>query len=185
MSGSRCFGKQSALAPRYQFVGEPGCDMCSKTRDRVSLTDGGVFDNLGVAVLEPGRAHDSIFNHPSATSSASTPAPPVRRRILPLLVAGPGGAILQSGPSQNSRCRVPGAPQVRRKRRASRLRSNLPRATGCKLSRRPGDLVRREEVRNYPTDFAPMSAKDLELLAKRGEHLTHIVVGRYLPGLGD
>jgi len=30
-----------------------------------------------------------------------------------------------------------------------------------------------------------MSAKDFELLAKRGEHLTHIVVGRYLPGLGD
>jgi hypothetical protein len=30
-----------------------------------------------------------------------------------------------------------------------------------------------------------MSAKDLELLAKRGEQLTHIVVERYLPGLGD
>jgi hypothetical protein len=79
-------------------------------------------------------------------------------------------------PSQSSRCRVPAAPQVRRKRRASRLRSNLPRATGCKLSRRPNDLVRREEVRNYLTDFAPMSAKDLELLAKRGEQLTHIVM---------
>jgi hypothetical protein len=38
---------------------------------------------------------------------------------------------------------------------------------------------------NYPTDFAPMSAEDLQLLTKRGEQRTHIIVDRYLPGLGD
>ena len=54
-----------------------------------------------------------------------------------------------------------------------------------KLPWTPSDLVRRDQVRNYPTDFAPMSAEDLELLAKRGEQLTHIIVDRYLPDLGD
>ena len=49
----------------------------------------------------------------------------------------------------------------------------------------PSDLIRRDEVRHYPTDFAPMSAKNLELLVKRGEQLTHVIVDHYLPGLGD
>ena len=47
----------------------------------------------------------------------------------------------------------------------------------------PPDLVTRDEVRNYPTDFAPISAKDLSLLTKRGEQLTHIIIDRYLPQL--
>lgn len=35
-----------------------------RSRHTVALTDGGVFDNLGVAVLEPGRAHDYALNEP-------------------------------------------------------------------------------------------------------------------------
>jgi NTE family protein len=44
----------------------------------------------------------------------------------------------------------------------------------------PPDLVRREAVKDYPTDFAPMSEKDMQLLATRGEQLTHLIVDRYL-----
>ncbi|WP_229180323.1 hypothetical protein, partial [Bradyrhizobium ivorense] len=49
----------------------------------------------------------------------------------------------------------------------------------------PPDLVRREEVSKYPTDFAPISRNNLELLTKRGEQLTQIIVDRYLSQLGD
>ena len=49
----------------------------------------------------------------------------------------------------------------------------------------PPDLVRREQVSDYPTDFAPMSRRNFELLTKRGEQLTQIIVDRYLQGLGE
>jgi hypothetical protein len=52
-----------------------------------------------------------------------------------------------------------------------------------RLPYRPIDLVGRDEVRNYPTDFASISAKDLDLLTKRGEQLAHIILDRYLPHL--
>ena len=47
----------------------------------------------------------------------------------------------------------------------------------------PLDLVTRDDVRNYPTDFAPMSAKDLELLTKkrRATHSDHRGSLRTLP----
>lgn len=52
-----------------------------------------------------------------------------------------------------------------------------------RLPHRPADLVTREEVRDYPTDFSPMSEKDLDLLTRRGEQLTHLIIDRYLPHL--
>jgi len=49
----------------------------------------------------------------------------------------------------------------------------------------PPDLVRREQVSEYPTDFAPISPDNIELLTTRGEQLTHIIIDRYLSGLGE
>ena len=43
----------------------------------------------------------------------------------------------------------------------------------------PPDLVPREAVRDYPTDFAPMSAGDIERLSRRGEQLTHLMLDHY------
>lgn len=47
----------------------------------------------------------------------------------------------------------------------------------------PADLVRREEVVDYPTDFSAMSAEDIERLALRGEQLTRLLVDHYCPEL--
>jgi NTE family protein len=47
----------------------------------------------------------------------------------------------------------------------------------------PPDLVRREEVFEYPTDFAAMRGEDIDRLAKRGEQLTRALVGYYCPEL--
>jgi NTE family protein len=52
-----------------------------------------------------------------------------------------------------------------------------------RLPHPPADLVSRDDVHQYPTDSSPMSARDLELLTKRGEQLTHIIVDRYMPHL--
>ena len=47
----------------------------------------------------------------------------------------------------------------------------------------PPQLPTRREVCNYPTDFSPMHAKDIDRLALRGEFLTRFLVSYYLPEL--
>jgi NTE family protein len=157
-----------------------------KTRDTVSLTDGGVFDNLGVAVLEPGRAHDAIFNHPvshiiSLNAGAGQFEGEDRHYWWP-------GRVARSFNAVHRKAQDAVYQRLHKFAESGELRGFALIYLGqqdAKLPWRPGDLVRRDEVRGYPTDFAPMPAKDLELLAKRGEQLTHIIVDRYLPGLGD
>ena len=45
----------------------------------------------------------------------------------------------------------------------------------------PPQLPTRREVCNYPTDFSPMGAGDIDRLALRGEFLTRFLVAYYLP----
>lgn len=157
-----------------------------KHRHTVSLTDGGVFDNLGVAVLEPGRAHDAIFNHPVSH-----------------IISLNAGAGQFEGEDRHYWWlgRVKRSFQAVRRKGQDAVYQRLHKFAeigeldgfgmvylgqqDAKLPWVPGDFVRRDEVLDYPTDFAPMSAQDLDRLAKRGEQLTHIIVDRYLPGLGD
>jgi NTE family protein len=47
----------------------------------------------------------------------------------------------------------------------------------------PPDLVRREAVNELPTNFAPMNGETLELLSRRGEQLTRMLVDFHTPGL--
>lgn len=157
-----------------------------KYRDTVSLTDGGVFDNLGVAVLEPGRAKDSIFNHPVS-------------HIISLN-AGPGqfeshdrhfwwvGRVKRSFEAVHRKSQDAVYQRLHKFAATGELQGFGMIYLGQQDDRlpwTPDDLVHREQVRNYPTDFAPMSVELLELLARRGEQLTHIIVDRYLSDLSD
>lgn len=47
----------------------------------------------------------------------------------------------------------------------------------------PSELVRREAVVDYPTDFASMQASDIEKLSLRGEQLTRMLIAHYVPEL--
>jgi NTE family protein len=47
----------------------------------------------------------------------------------------------------------------------------------------PSDLIAREHVFDYPTDFGAMRRKDIDLLAKRGEQLTRALLAHYCPEL--
>ena len=47
----------------------------------------------------------------------------------------------------------------------------------------PPQLPTRQEVCNYPTDFSPMNAEDIDRLTLRGELLTRLLVAYYLPEL--
>ena len=48
-----------------------------------------------------------------------------------------------------------------------------------RLPWQPPDLVRREVVNNYPTDFFAMVLEDIEALTLRGEQLTRLLIEHY------
>lgn len=152
--------------------------------ETVVLTDGGVFDNLGVSVLEPGRDSDITDTYP-VTHIIS-------------LNAGPGQLDGGDHPFWWA-SRVAKSFEAVHRKSQDHVYSRLHRhvETGDldgfgmvylgqqdhRLPNHPPDLVSRDQVRQYPTDFSPIQAKDLELLTKRGEQLTHLIVDRYLPYL--
>ena len=47
------------------------------------------------------------------------------------------------------------------------------------------DLAERSRVSSYPTNFAQMSAYDLDALATTGEQLTCALLAHYCPALGQ
>src|SRR5207247_3752949 len=54
---------------------------------------------------------------------------------------------------------------------------------GGALPYQPPELVPREEVAGYPTDFSPMGRAIVERIALRGEQLTRLLISRYCPDL--
>lgn len=155
-------------------------------RDTVALTDGGVFENLGVSVLEPGRSQDITVAYPTT-------------HIISLN-AGAGqmesegthfwwiGRVARSFSAVHRKVQDATYQRLHGFAESGELKAfgmiYLGQQDG-RLPWAPPDLVRREEVSKYPTDFAPISRKNLDLLTKRGEQLTHIIVDRYLPRLGE
>jgi NTE family protein len=52
-----------------------------------------------------------------------------------------------------------------------------------RLQYAPIDLVSREAVYEYPTDFSPMSQDDINRISKRGEQITRALIAYYCPEL--
>ena len=152
---------------------------------RVLLTDGGVFENLGVSPMEPGR-----------TSSISTNV--FSPNYIICCDAGTGlfgddrypmwWAPRMCRSFQTVFRKVQDATRSRLHRMAEAgeisgfVLSYLGQEDG-KLPRIPPDLPRLAEVRSYPTDFRAMSRGDCDRLALRGELLTRSLVAHYLPDL--
>ncbi len=153
----------------------------TRSEETVLLTDGGVYDNLGVAVLEPGRADDSLFKY--------------QVRYIISLNAGAGqldghdrhywwfGRVASSFGAVHRKAQDAAYRRLHQYAEAGDIDGFGMVYLGQQDQRLPccpPDLVPRSRVRDYPTNFAPMSEGDLEALTKRGEQLTHIIVERYL-----
>jgi predicted acylesterase/phospholipase RssA len=153
-------------------------------RARVVLSDGGLFDNLGTSCLEPGRSSDHSYNvfevdHIIACDAGrgllddAFPVPALGRLARSF---GLTHRKLQDGArdrlhqlSANGKLAGFAMPYLGQQDRA------LPYS--------PPDLVSRDQVVDYPTNFSPMSQANLDLLSCRGEQLTHIVIERWVSGL--
>jgi NTE family protein len=150
---------------------------------RVIITDGGAFDNLGISCLEPGR--DDAF---------SLHVYPVTYLIC--CYAGYGqlsGLTIPFG--FKSRVESTFESVFRKLQDSALQRLHMYKRTNMingfilpylgqqddALPLRPPDLVPRNEVVGYPTNFAGMSDQHLERLTRRGEQLTRILLAHYCP----
>ncbi len=152
---------------------------------RVLLTDGGVFENLGVGPMEPGR-------EPSISTNVFNPA---------FIISCDAGAGLFDGDSYpmwwiSRMCRsfetVFRKVQDATRNRLHRL-AESGEISGFALSYlgqdddrlpwMPPELPTRAKVREYPTNFSSMDIEDIDRLALRGELLTRFLVAYYLPAL--
>jgi NTE family protein len=154
-------------------------------RHTLSLSDGGVYDNLGLTAIEPNR--DSTF-------SVHVHSP---THIISLN-AGPGqfpmggkafwfaGRLVRSFDAIYRKAQDAAYRRLHDFYSSGQIKGFALIYLGqndASLPVEPPDLVRRDEVRNYPTDFARMSPRDIDLLTGRGEQLTRLLVSRYLPNL--
>jgi len=153
-------------------------------RRAVLLTDGGVYDNLGLSVLEPGR---------------SSPHTPHTYDVDYIIAcdAGRGQLPLTAGHFATSRMKRSFDVTYRRTQDASRGRLHEAAAAGLlrgfvhaylgmrdeRLPMPVPGLVPAEGVRTYPTNFRAMSDSDLDAVSLRGEQLTRTLLAHYCPDL--
>jgi NTE family protein len=151
---------------------------------RVLLTDGGIYDNLGLGCLWPDRSPDVSLN------------------VIPIdtiICCSAGYGLRQEPPSQFLFARMLSVFSAifDRAQNASIHRLHEAQRTGQiktfifpylgqldgKLPNPPANLVRREEAHAYPTDFSAMPEEWIERLSLRGEQLTLCLARAYIPDL--
>lgn len=170
-----------AFHRRYTF-GEQG------EREEVVLTDGGVYDNLGSTCLEPDRnpkCTDHVYDHNSIIvchagmgqwPEKSRPygwASRVSRSMLTTFRKnedGQKGQTVRWGTDENSPFRNSILTSLGQKDEA--LRRDLGENV-------PNNLVPREDVIHYPTDFNAMPEEDLNRIVLRGEQVTGLLIDEY------
>ncbi len=152
------------------------------TSHRTIVTDGGVFENLGVSVLEPGR-------NPSVSAIGYSPE---------IIIASDAGAGQFSGISRpaswGARMTQVVNAVMRKVQDATKQRLHTHAEHGAidrflyvhlgqlddRVPLKPANWISREAVLAYPTDFSAMSPEDIQRLASRGETITRALVAQYL-----
>ena len=168
-----------AIDRTFTFADRTG----NQSLERVILTDGGVFDNLGITCLEPGRSSEFTYNVFD----------------LDYIICCNAGQGLFSGHARPywwvSQMKRSFESIFRKAQDQGYQRLHDYAVSGALkgfilpyLGQRDSmitlpDLVSREEVLNYPTDFSAMNEENIERLTKRGEQLTRWLIARYTPEL--
>ena len=169
-----------ALDRTWEFVRRDG----TKSRERVVLTDGGVYDNSGTSCLKPGR--DPAYTYNIFPVDYIIACDAGRGRLAEKL---PFHAI----PRINRAFEA----SFRKLQDASRAYLHAAVENGelkgfvmpylgqidGRLPWAPPDLVRRSEVADYPTDFAAMDTESVEALTARGELLSRLLIERWCPDI--
>ena len=169
-----------ALDERLTFIRRDG----SVHVERVTLTDGGVYDNLGLAPLWPDR-------EPSVSLNV-TP-------VDTIICCRAGYGLRNDPPTQfliarlksafaciHDRAQNAAMKRLFDLRKSGHLRSFVLLYLGqndTNLKTPPADLVTREDTSAYPTDFYAMNPAWVDRLCRRGEQLTKALIAEHAPEL--
>jgi NTE family protein len=151
---------------------------------RVILTDGGVYDNLGLAPLWPDRnpeisLHADSYNTIIACRAGYGP------EFCPPQLFWPSRmlAVIDSIHTRTQNFAMKRLYDLKKSGDlAGFITPYLGQADG-KLAFPPPDLVSGDDVAAYPTDFSAMPQEWIEKLSKRGEQLTLALLREHLPHL--
>lgn len=152
--------------------------------ERVMLTDGGIYENLGLSCLWPDRDRKVSI----AVEDVDT---------IIACRAGYGLRVGNPGPFWPSRMAAAYGCTFARAQNLSMSRLFDLKKAGClrafvlpyidlndgRLEFPPADLVTRASVAGYPTDFNAMPEEWVERLSKRGEQLTLALIREHAPEL--
>lgn len=156
----------------------------ARRSERVTLTDGGVYDNLGLASLWPDRDPSISLNVEPVDTIICCRAGYGLRHDPPsqFMIARLKSAIA----CIHDRAQNAAMKRLFELRDSGKLRAVVLPYLGqddSRLKHRPADLVSREEAYAYPTDFFAMSDEWIERLSRRGEQLTRALIEEHAPGL--
>lgn len=169
-----------ALDVRWDFNGRHGRNIS----ERLLLTDGGVFDNLGTSCLEPGRNPIYSTNvHPvDYIISADAGRGVLNRDRYPRWWSS---RMKRSFESVYRKVQDTGKGIIYRHGDLGTLKGFVLPFLGQNDNRLraivPPDLIRREDVIDYPTNFSKMPDDEIERIARRGEQLTRIMIEAHAP----
>ena len=152
--------------------------------ERVTLTDGGVYDNLGLAALWPDRnpvvslnvRHVDTIICCRAGYGPRFDSPP---QFFPTRMKSAFSCVHDR--SQNASMR-----RLFDLLEMERLKTVLIPYLGqddSQLKHPTESLVNHEDVLNYPTDFSAMSGKWIDQISRRGEQLTKALLREHRPDL--
>ena len=149
---------------------------------RVTLMDGGVYDNLGLAPLWPDRDPQISLNVTETDH---------------IICCRAGSGIRSDQPSQSfiaqlfsaftcihNRAQNAAMKHLFELKESGKLKGFLLPYLGQndkRLKFPPDDLIRREETYDYPTNFSAMSPEWIEKLSRRGEQLTEALIAEHFP----
>lgn len=160
----------------------------NKNYERLYLTDGGVYDNLGVSCMEPGKSSEYSYNaYPcdfiiccnaghgqfSTSDKPSWRVPRMTKSFYSVFrkVQDSYADKLHNYKNQNQ---IKGFIYSYLGQQDKKLYEELK-------SFIPDGFVSREEVFEYPTDFSKMIKSDINKIYNRGLQLTEMLIRHYNP----
>ena len=156
----------------------------TRREERVTLTDGGVYDNLGLAPLWPDRDSQISLNVADIDTIICC-------RAGYGLRFEPPNRFLLARMNSVFACIHDRAQNAAMKRlfdlkAAGRIKGFLLPYLGqndTRLQCPPAGLVTREEAYAYPTDFSAMPEDWIDKLCQRGEQLTTALIAEHMPDI--
>ncbi|NQV15304.1 ThiF family adenylyltransferase [bacterium] len=168
-----------ALDVDYDFI-----QGTSEKRKRVILTDGGVYDNLGVSAFKPKRksAYGSKSRNPDYTICCNAGYGMFSGDNYPFSFIS---RMTQTVVSALRKIQDASMNKLHTYAETNQIEGFVLSYLGQIDKNLPyywPDLVKREAV-DYPTNFNPMSEENIVMLSNRGEQLTRLLIDYYHPNL--